>query len=53
MIEYKEKLSEIEDIKLYLKVCEHVNQYNLTEDVDQDLSQQIVEIFRTKNKLHG
>lgn len=51
MTEYKEKLKDIEDIKLYLKICEHVNQYNLTENTDIDLSKEIVEIFRTKNRL--
>lgn len=50
MVEYRRKLADIGDIKLYLKVCEHVNQYNLEEE---DISSQLVEIFRAKNKLEG
>ena len=42
MTEYKEKLKDIEDIKLYLKVCELVNEYNLKKNVDSDLSKEIV-----------
>lgn len=54
MLEYKQKLSDIEDIKLFLKVCEHVNQYNLDSDnPDDDLSVKLVKIFKAKNKLEG
>lgn len=42
MAEYKEKLKDIEDIKLYLKVCEHANQHNIKSNTERDLSTEIV-----------
>lgn len=49
--EYKEKLREIYNNRLFLKVCEFSNE---KEDYDQDeLSPALVEIFKKENRLVG
>lgn len=54
MQEYKEKLKDISGIRLYLKLCERVNEENLdSREEKADLSRQLIEIFKNKNNLTG
>lgn len=49
--EYKNKLKELYNNKLFMKVCEYANETNPYSD--EELSPQLVEIFRENNKLTG
>jgi hypothetical protein len=48
-MEYKNKLKDLHNIKLFMKVCEYANETNPYSD--EDLSSRLVGIFEKKNNL--
>jgi hypothetical protein len=49
--EYKNKLKELYNTKLYMKVCEYANETNPYSE--EELSPELVKIFRDNNRLSG